>query len=256
MWRPRLPKKVALKSPSFNIIEEYTLDEAINSTKQDINTTKVCPDAAGNVVISGGVSKIATVHQAMHNDSVKETGEIKSEESVSGSAVSLHVVTGTDRTSAPTTEPEQMALTTPMPSTKPANINPRPVTCPEDDILLSQYPWKYKLKVHLERVSEIELDIWCNSVTDYYKFMPTPEATPVINVIKGYGLRKRQSREEFPLEDQSQPDTTATDQLIDQAKALINTAKTFVTKPVKRKHGSKSGSSSLSTREKNQKSMH
>ena len=96
-------------------------------------------------------------------------------------------------------------------------------------------------------MSEIESDIWCNSVTDYYKFTPTPEATPVINVIKGYGLCKRQSSEEFPLEDQSQPDTTATDQLIDQAKALINTAKTFVTKPVKRKHGSKSGSSSVST---------
>ena len=108
-----IAKKVASKSPGFNIIEEYTLDEAINSTKQDINTTKVSPDAAGNVVTSGGVGKIATVHQAMHNDSVKETREIKSEESVSGSAASLHVVTGTDGTSAPTTEPEQTALTTP-----------------------------------------------------------------------------------------------------------------------------------------------
>ena len=27
-WRPRLPKKVATQSPGFNIIEEYTLDEA------------------------------------------------------------------------------------------------------------------------------------------------------------------------------------------------------------------------------------
>ena len=27
-WRPRLPKKVATRSPGFNIIEEYTLDEA------------------------------------------------------------------------------------------------------------------------------------------------------------------------------------------------------------------------------------
>ena len=27
-WRPCLPKKVAVKSPGFNIIEEYTLDES------------------------------------------------------------------------------------------------------------------------------------------------------------------------------------------------------------------------------------
>ena len=27
IWRPRPPKKVATKSPSFNIVEEYTIDE-------------------------------------------------------------------------------------------------------------------------------------------------------------------------------------------------------------------------------------
>ena len=239
-----MPKKVASKSPSFNIIEEYTLDEDTKSTKQVINTS----DAAGNVVTSGGVGKTATLHKAVRNDSMKEIGVIKSEGSVCSGAASLPVETGSNRTtSAPTTEPEQKALTTRMPSNKSANSNPRPVTCPEDGILLSQFPWKYKLKVQLERVSEIESDIWCNSVIDYYKFTPTPEASPVIKVVKGYGLRKRQSKEHFDLVNQSQPDTTATDQLIDQAKALINTAKTFVTKPVKRKHSSKSGSSSTST---------
>ena len=38
-WRSRLPKKVASKSPSFNIVEEYMLDEDIDSTKQVINVT-------------------------------------------------------------------------------------------------------------------------------------------------------------------------------------------------------------------------
>ena len=32
-WRLRLPKKVASKSPGFNIVEEHTLDDDINSTK-------------------------------------------------------------------------------------------------------------------------------------------------------------------------------------------------------------------------------
>ena len=153
-----------------------------------------------------------------------------------------------------TTEAEQTTLI--MPPTKPVTTKPRPVTCPEDGIILSQYPWKSKLEVHLERVSEIESDIWCNRVMDYYKFTSALRSTPVISDIKGYGSRKCRIKEEFPLEDQSQSDTTATDKLIDQAKALINTAKTFVTKPVKRKHGSKSGSSPPPPAKQNQKAMH
>ena len=134
--------------------------------------------------------------------------------------------------------------------TKTVTTKPCPVTCQEGCIILSQYPWKNKLEIHLKRLSEIELDIWCNRVVNYYKFSPAPEVTPVISDVKGYGLCKRQPKEEFPLEDQSpsQSDTIATDKLIDQAKALINTAKTFVTKPVKRKHGSTSFSPSSTSR--------
>ena len=100
---------------------------------------------------------------------------------------------------APTTEAKQTTLT--MPPTIPVTTKPRPVTFPEDSIILSQYPWKSKLEVHLERVSEIELDIWCNCVMDYYKFTSAHEVTPVISDIKGYGSRKHQIKEEFPLED-------------------------------------------------------
>ena len=117
-WRPRLPKKVASKSPGFNIVEEYTLDEDIDSTKQVINTNKVSSEAAGNVVTSGGDSKVASVYQTVNNDPVKETAEIKPEARESSSAEPLHVVTETEVRSAPTTEAEQKTLT--MPPTKPA----------------------------------------------------------------------------------------------------------------------------------------
>ena len=33
MWKPRLPKKVATKSPAFNIVEEYTLQDTEPTTK-------------------------------------------------------------------------------------------------------------------------------------------------------------------------------------------------------------------------------
>ena len=219
MWRPRLPKKVASKSPGFNI-------------------NKVSPEAAGNVVPSGGDGKVTSVHQTVNNYPVKETVEIQPIAREPGSTKPLHVVRETEVRSALTTETEQTTLTT-----KPVTTKPRPVICPEDRIILSQYPWKSEPAVHLERVSEIESDIWCNHVMDYYKFTSAPEVTPVISDIKGYGSRKFHIKEEFPLEEQSQADTTATDKLIDQAKAQINTAKTFVTKPVERKHGSKSGPS-------------
>ena len=242
-WRPRLPKKVASKSPGFNIIEEYTIDENIDSNNQVINTNKVSPDATGNVVTSGGDDNVESVRQMVNNYPVKETAEIKPEARESCITKTLHVVT--EARSALTTE---TACTTTI--TKTVTTKPRPVTCPEDGIILSQYPWKSKLEVYLERLSEIESDIWCNRVVDYYKFSAAPEVTPVISDVKGYGLRERQLKEEFPLEDQSQSqsDTIATDKLIDQAKALIKTAKTFVTKPVKRKHGSKSFSPSSTGR--------
>ena len=200
-----------------------------------INTDKVSPDATGNVVTSGGDDNVESVRQMINNYPVKETAEIKLEARESCIAKPLHVVT--EARSAPTTE-----AACPTTTTKTVITKPRPVTCLEDGIILSQYPWKSKLKVQLEWLSEIESDIWCNHVVNYYKFSSAPEVTPAISDVKGYGLCKRQLKEEFPLEDQSQSqtDTIATDQLIDEAKALINTAKTFITKPVKRKHGSKS----------------
>ena len=110
-WRPRLPKKVASKSPGFNIVEEYTLDEVID--KQATNTSKVSSEAAGNVVTSGGDGNVASVHQTVNNYPVKETVEIKPKAREPSGAKPLHVVMETEVRSAPTTEVEQTTLTTP-----------------------------------------------------------------------------------------------------------------------------------------------
>ena len=239
-WRPRLPKKVASKSRGFNIVEEYTLDEDIDPTKQAGDINKIRPTAAGNVVTGGGDDRAAPVHQTLHKVMERVEAELKAMEACG--AEPLHVVTESKVTSAPATE-ENQSMPTTYP-TEPVTAKPRPVTCPEDGITLNQYPWKNKPEVYLERVSDLESDIWCNRVKDYYKFTPAPDVTPVISDIKGYGSHKRRIKEEVSPEDQSQSqsDTIATDKLIDQANALINTAKQFVTKPVKRKYGLKSGS--------------
>ena len=112
----------------------------------------------------------------------------------------------------------------------------RPVTCPKDALLLVHYPWKRAPKIKLDRMQPIEIDIWCNTVQDYHEFKIPKEITPVISEVKGYGLRARPIKSEPITED---PKSDKTDQLIDQVQALIDTAKTFATKPVNRKHSRK-----------------
>ena len=143
MWRPRLPKKVALKSDGFNIIEEYTLDDALNPNKQhaegtalkkDVDkspiqdTSKMRADGSvacgaalpqgvshtvGHVETSSGDDKGAPAHLTAYNASVTESDKIKCEDSAVDSASPLHVVTEAIGKSAATTEPEQMTMSTP-----------------------------------------------------------------------------------------------------------------------------------------------
>ena len=236
-WRPRLPKKVASKSPGFNIVEEYTLDEDIHETKHAGDINKISPIDAGNVVTGGGDDRVVPEHQTVHKDLGTERAETETKATESSGIEPLHVVMKPMVTLVLATEEKHITPTT-YP-TIPVVAEPRPVTCPEDGIILSQYLWKNKPEVYLERLSELESDIWCNRVKNYYKFTQAPDVTPVISEVKGYGSHKRRIKEEVSPEDQSQSqsDTTATDKLIDQANALINTAKQFVTKPVKRKYG-------------------
>ena len=93
----------------------------------------------------------------------------------------------------------------------------------------------------MDRIHLVEIDIWCKKVSDYYVYITPKCVTAIISDIKCYGLCKRPIKEETPSDEQSptHPSDDNTDKLIDHAKALINKAKTFVTKLVGRKHGSK-----------------
>ena len=98
--------------------------------------------------------------------------------------------------------------------------------------MLLEYPWKCELNVKLDCVQPLEIDIWSKKVCDYHVFSKSKEVTPIISEVKGYGLRTRPIKVEPPVDDINDDNT---DQLIDQAQALINTAKTFVTKSVSHK---------------------
>ena len=108
----------------------------------------------------------------------------------------------------------------------------QPVTCPEDSLLLVQYPWKRELTVKLDCIQPLEIDIWSNKVGSYYVFTKPKEVVLIISDVKGYGLRTRPIKTEPSAVDLKEDKT---DQLIDQAQALIDMAKTFATKPVSHK---------------------
>ena len=75
------------------------------------------------------------------------------------------------------------------------------VTCPEDGIILSQYPWKQWSAVKIDQIHPVETDIWSNKVSDYYVYTTQKCVTPIISNIKGYGLQKRPIKEETPSDE-------------------------------------------------------
>ena len=109
------------------------------------------------------------------------------------------------------------------------------VTCPEDGLALIKYPWKQQLRVSLDELHPIDIDIWTKQVCNYYVYVPQ-EITPIIENVKGYGLQNKQIKTE-PAADKVAD--MATDDLLDHATALINKAKSLANKPVTRKHSKK-----------------
>ena len=255
-WRPRLPKKVTTKCPEFNIIEEYTLDENTTtqgSTPRHVETDTVVQKIDDIKMVSSTVDlpKIDQDSVPLLRDiktdatEVTETKlDVTSSSKITSAQLASHVPVTSDTTSV-STKPELItSQSTPMMPTKQTDDSLQPplpippVSCPEDGLILSSYPWKLKPKLILENLTSIELDIWSNKVHQYYVHTPTIEKAPIITDVKGYGLRSR------PIK--SEPDTPVpaktnnkTEQLMDQAQALIDKAKRFVTKPVHAKQSRK-----------------
>ena len=117
---------------------------------------------------------------------------------------------------------------------------PDSTMCPEDGIIISNYLWEKELQIKLECLGELKIDIWCNTVHQFYKFTSAPEL--VISNVKGFGLREHILNTEDPTpppEDTSDDKTAA---LLSHAQSLLDRAKVFVTKPPSK---SKSGKRKL-----------
>ena len=116
------------------------------------------------------------------------------------------------------------------------------LTCPEDGLILSRYPWQKKAIIKVQRVSDITVDIWCNSVSNYYQHVPEPDMETTIEVsnlqvkpsiVKGYGSKRPDSVEE-PVKVKRERTTSPVEtdniqSLLTQAEKLVNKAKSIAT---------------------------
>ena len=272
-WRPCLPKKVATQSPGFNIIEEYTLDEAnaaacviqggrkpdketyhagnveTTSLEHTPNTPTVVKAETATALKTDTMNSIKLASQCIlagdHETSspiqIKETGidtkppmcaesvstltnDIVFEPPIKQPQSALHVATVNDDLSSrlnldesPNMPKNAVHCTAVIKKEVPTK---RLVTCPEDSLVLLQYPWKREFNVKLDRIQPLKIDIWSKKVSNYHVFSTSKEITPFISEVKGYGLRKRPIKVEPQVDDLNEDNT---DQLIDQAQALIDT---------------------------------
>ena len=275
-WRPRLPKKVATKSPGFNIVEEYTLNaptiaDAQNPSKTSSHAgTSDVQQPAKRSLTSRNVETdtirstqhatqkspiLATLASAPKDD---ESSQVVSGEgeNVLGSLPktspktkeeNTHELVGvsgfTGETSLEPTKTESDPSTVKSVTPKYTEITADKDLHVEKSAVNITGESTHKLQpvtVHLMRLDPVEIDIWSNKITEFHVFKPTPIMNPVISDVKGYGLRSRPLKikiEKMSSAPDEQPaETDETEVLLDQAQALINTAKGFVTKPVNCKH--------------------
>ena len=289
-WRPHLPKKVATKSPGFNIVEEYTLDDTEPATNEtstkgtsvdasmmpvNVGTThqnvqqivhkpgeptvaKTDSGDCGTETTSDDASMM-TVNVGMTHQDVQQivhkSGELTSPKTDSGdcctdtvvasvpiitedvSLTRLDTVANKENCALPASNkkeqtPSTVVETNPIKSLDVQSDSPETENSPptNEKIMVvgvepAHYPWKRQVCVKLSRLQPDEINSWIKR-----------ESLPVISDVKGYGLRNWGIKVE-PLDDNLKEDKT--DQLIDHAKSLIDTAKSFITKPVHSKHHQK-----------------
>ena len=204
-WRlkpPSVPK--ATPNVQFKIVKEYTLD--------DTNTSNLC--APKN-------------KQQEHVETTNPPAPIPSMSNEPAKSDSS-VVENTPPPSNDQPKPSSCMETStqPMPTAKVSLKRNSPAlelggTSTIDDhskhvetasvaLQLSNYPWKKKLSIRVERLHELDIDIWSNKISDYYRYR---------------SVKRTSSGKVKHSKDRSDP---TPDQLLARAKSLINQSKEWI----------------------------
>ena len=209
---PSAPK--AIPNVQFKIVQEYTLDDTSTSNlcasthKQQEHVETTNPPEP-RPVITEGTNKQDT---SMPNEPA---------ESVSSLVENTPLSKDQPNSSSGMETPTQ-----PMPTTKVSQKRSIPAleyggTSSTDDHLehvetasaalqLSSYPWEKRLSIDVNRLHELDIDIWCNKISDYYRYRTVKRTSS--GKVK-YGKTK------------SDP---TPDQLIARANSLINQSKEWI----------------------------
>ena len=262
-WNPRPPKaKPRELVPKFSIVEEYTIDEpppvetrdtaassivnmqkmpvTSNDTGFPVETTPAAhavvsanPDVQKTVDRNLPVNITLTAEQPRVTDNCKNIPDketIKTE-GVLAQAEPPHMSenSGSCLANVGTYVPKNI------------NVEVKPARG-EDDLVIDQYLWKEKAVVKVKRLSDISVDIWCNNVSTYYEYQPTPDPLSEprnvkLTLVKGYGGTKRSITGENEVIDvkrervASPVETDDIGSLQSQAEKLVNKAKDLATVP-------------------------
>ena len=214
-WDPRPPRPVPKpKTASFKIIEEYTIDEPSPPTTS------------------------ASVPVETHSVNVQNLPALSSVRNTLPS-------TSLDAQNTEVPVKEHVETTKTSRDYEPHNTESTPVcdllTCAEDGLVLSSYPWKKDLQVAVDRLTPVEIDIWCGNTSEYYRHVPDPD--PVVSAelqsatSHGYGLRKTRSvKTEVKVEpDQNEQADDEPAKLLQYADSLIKDMKSIASKPTKKR---------------------
>ena len=197
-WHPKLTPKKSTGKGQFEIVEEYTLDDSptinestsLNIVPEHVETAVTTPPS---VPVTGTQTEPSTSKEQNFCSVVPET-------------------TTTDNNLA-------LPVETAPPATK--DVTDASSACIRNDAEhvgtadITHYPWKKKLCINVSRLDDLEVDLWCNNIRNYYVFKPR-QAKPVKRSASG---KVKTTKEDA---------TPTPNQLIARAKSLINQSKEWI----------------------------
>ena len=214
-WRLKPPSvPIATPNVQFKIVEEFPLDDTSTSNlcasknKQQEHVETMNPPEP-RPAITEGTNKQDT---SMPNEPAESD--------------SLMVENTPPSNDQPNPSSRMETSTQPMPTAKVSPKRNLPAleyggTSTTDDhfehvetasaaLQLSNYPWKKKLSIGVDCLPELDTDIWCNKISDYYRYRSVKHTSS--------GKVKHSKNKSDPTPDQ----------LIARAKSLINQSKEWI----------------------------
>ena len=198
----------------FKIVEEYTLDDTSMSNlcapknKQQAQSEMTSSPKTRPVIIEGTYKQDTSMpNEPAESDSLMVENTPPSNDQPNPSSCK--------ETSTQPMPTAKVSLKKNLPTLEYGGISTRDghfehVETASAALQLSHYPWKKKLSIRVDHLHELDIDIWCNKISDYYRYRSVKRTSS--------GKVKHSKNKSDPTPDQ----------LIARAKSLINQSKEWI----------------------------